>query len=120
MPKWMATVDDVTPGGAFGLALLCSAVNPKNFILAAGAAAGVAQVNDSVGDAIGALIAFVVIASLSVAFAVGYYLLGGAKAHAHLGDLKAWLSVHNHAVMAVLFLVFGVVLIAKGLDLLTV
>jgi threonine/homoserine/homoserine lactone efflux protein len=120
MPKWMATVDDLKPGAAFGLAILCSAVNPKNLILAVGAAAGVAQVNDSVGDAVGALIAFVVIASLSVAFAVGYYLFGGEKAHAHLDDLKAWLSVHNAAVMAVLFLVFGVVLIAKGLDLLTV
>jgi threonine/homoserine/homoserine lactone efflux protein len=119
MPKWMATVDDVRPGAAFGLAILCSAVNPKNLVLAAGAAAGVAQVNDSVGDAVVALIAFVVIASLSVGFAVGYYLLGGAKAHAHLEDLKAWLSVHNHAVMAVMFLVFGVVLIAKGMDLLT-
>jgi threonine/homoserine/homoserine lactone efflux protein len=119
MPKWMATVDDVKPGAAFGLAILCSAVNPKNLILAAGAAAGVAQANDSVGDAVGALVAFVVIASLSVAFAVGYHLLGGEKAHAHLEDLKAWLSVHNHAVMAVLFLVFGVVLVAKGMNLLT-
>jgi threonine/homoserine/homoserine lactone efflux protein len=119
MPRWMATVDHVKPGAAFGLAILCSAVNPKNLILAAGAAAGVAQVNDSVGDAIGGLIAFVVIASLSVAFAVGYYLLGGASAKEHLDELKAWLSMHNAAVMAVLFLVFGVVLIAKGLDLLT-
>ena len=120
MPKWMGTADDMKPGAAFVLALVCSAVNPKNLILAAGAAAGVAQVNDSVGDAVVALIVFVVIASLSVGGAVAYDLFGGEKAHAHLDDLKAWLSVHNAAVMAVLFLVFGVVLIAKGLDLLTV
>ena len=111
MPKWLSTVDHIKPGAAFGLALLCSAVNPKNLILAAGAAAGVAQVNDSVGDAVVALIVFVVIASLSV---------GGEKARAHLDDLKTWLSMHNAAVMAVLFLILGVVLIAKGLDLLTV
>jgi threonine/homoserine/homoserine lactone efflux protein len=120
MPKWMATVDDMKPGAAFGLAIVCSAVNPKNLILAAGAAAGVAQVNDSVGDAVAALIVFVVIASLSVASAVAYYLFGGASAKEHLNELKSWLSVHNAAVMAVLFLVFGVVLVAKGLDLLTV
>src|SRR5262249_29490365 len=52
MPKWMATVDGMKPGAAFVLAIVCSAVNPKNLILAAGAAAGVAQVNDSVGDAV--------------------------------------------------------------------
>jgi hypothetical protein len=46
-------------------------------------------------------------------------LFGGEKAHAHLDELKAWLATHNSAVMAVLFLVIGVVLIAKGLNLLT-
>jgi len=120
MPKWMATVDDMKPGAAFVLAIVCSAVNPKNLILAAGAAAGVAQVNDSVGDAVVALLVFVVIASSSVAGAVAYYFIGGAKARAHLDDLKTYLSTHNAAVMATLLLVLGVVLIAKGLDLLTV
>ena len=120
MPKWMGTVDDMKPGAAFLLGIVCSAVNPKNLILAGGAAAGVAQANDSVGDAVVALLVFVVVASLSVGGAVAYNLIGGENARTHLDDLKAWLTVHNAAVMAVLFLVFGVVLIAKGLDLLTV
>ena len=33
--------------------------------------------------------------------------------------MKNWLAVHNDAVMAVLFLVFGASLIAKGLPPLT-
>ncbi len=33
--------------------------------------------------------------------------------------MKNWLALHNDAVMAVLFLVFGVNLIAKGLPPLT-
>jgi threonine/homoserine/homoserine lactone efflux protein len=120
MPKWMASVDAMKPGAAFMLAIVCSALNPKNLILAAGAAAGVAQVNDSVGDAVVALVVFVVIASVSVAGAVAYYFIGGAKARAHLDDLKSYLTAHNAAVMATLLLVIGVVLLAKGLDLLTV
>jgi hypothetical protein len=36
-----------------------------------------------------------------------------------LDSAKTWLSAHNAAVMAVLFLVFGVDLIAKGLPPLT-
>src|SRR5436853_4649 len=59
MPKWMGTVDDMKPGAALLLGVVCSAVNPKNLILAAGAAGGVAQVSDSVGDAVVALIVFV-------------------------------------------------------------
>jgi threonine/homoserine/homoserine lactone efflux protein len=120
MPKWLSTVDQMKPGAAFVLAIICSAVNPKNLILAAGAAAGVAQVNDSVGDAVVALIVFVLVASLSVGGAVAYYFIGGARARAHLDDFKAYLTEHNAAVMATLLLVIGVVLIAKGLDLLTV
>jgi hypothetical protein len=57
---------------------------------------------------------------LSVGGAVTYYLLGGEKARAHLDDLKAWLSSNNAAVMTTLLLIIGVVLIAKGLNLLTI
>ena len=37
------------------------------------------------------------------------------RARSHLGELKHWLAVHNNAVTAVLLLVFGVDLAAKGL-----
>jgi len=121
MPKWLSRVDDMKPGAAFVLALVCSAVNPKNLVLAAGAAAGVAQIpGNSVGDSIVALLVFVAVSSLSVGGAVAYYLLGGEKARAHLDDLKSWLSMNNAAVMTTLLLIIGVVLIAKGLNLLTV
>jgi Sap, sulfolipid-1-addressing protein len=116
MPKWMATVESITPVKAFGLAVVLSAVNPKNLILAVGAAAGLGQLAGlSTGDAIASLAVFVAVASLSVGFAVVYEFVGGAKAKATLDELKAWMTDHNNAVMAVLFLVFGVVLIAKGM-----
>jgi hypothetical protein len=61
----------------------------------------------------------VVIASLTIAGPVIYSLVGEAKARASLDSAKTWLTAHNAAVMAVLFLVFGVDLIAKGLPPLT-
>jgi hypothetical protein len=115
LPKWMATVETITPVKAFGLAVLLSVVNPKNLILAVGAAAGLGQLDLSTGDAVVSLAVFVVVASISVAFAVVYEFVGGAKARATLDDLKGWMTDNNNAVMAVLFLVFGVVLIAKGM-----
>jgi threonine/homoserine/homoserine lactone efflux protein len=121
MPKWMTSVDTLKPGAAFVLAIALAAVNPKNLILSAGAAAGVAQrAGVSTGDAVVALAVFVVLASSSIAIPVVWYLASPSRAQRHLDELKSWLSVHNAAVMAVLLLVFGVVLIAKGLDLLTV
>ena len=115
MPKWMAGVDALSPGKALGLGLLLAGVNPKNLILTLGAAAGLAQLGLSTSDAVVSLIVFVIVASITIAGPVVYYLLGGEHAKAKLDELKDWLALHNAAVMAVLFLVFGVDLIAKGL-----
>ena len=119
MPKWMAGVDTLSPAKAFGLGLLLAGVNPKNLILTLGSAAGLAQLNLSTTDVVVSLIVFVALASLTIAGPVVYYLLGGEKAKTELEELKGWLAAHNAAVMAVLFLVFGVDLIAKGIPPLT-
>lgn len=119
MPKWMAGIDALKPGKAIGLGLLLAGVNPKNLMLAAAAGAGLAQLGLATGDAVGSLIVFVIVGSLTIAGPVVYYLLGGPAAKARLDDMKNWLALHNNAVMAVLLLVFGVNLIAKGLPPLT-
>lgn len=115
MPKWMAGVDALTPPKAFGLSLLLAGVNPKNLMLAASAGAALAGLGLPTGEAVGSLIVFVVVASLSIAAPVFYYLVGGEKAKARLDEMKDWLVLHNDAVMAVLLLVFGAKLIADGL-----
>jgi hypothetical protein len=94
-------------------------VNPKNLILTMASAAGLAQLGLSTSDAIVATVVFVILGSLSIAAPVLYALVGGAKARASLESAKAWLGAHDAAVMAALFLVFGVDLIAKGLPPLT-
>ena len=84
MPKWMAGMDAIAPGKALGLGIVLSAANPKNLILVIGAAAGLAQLGLTTGDAVVALIVFVVIGSLSVLGPVAYSLRrrrgGGADA----------------------------------------
>ncbi len=115
LPKWMASVDTLTPAKALGFGVLLAGVNPKNLILTIGAATGLAQLGLSTTDAVVSLVVFVLIGSLTIIGPVAYYLLGGEHAKAALDSLKGWLALHNTAVMAVLFLVFGVDLIAKGL-----
>ncbi len=119
MPKWMDGMDAIAPGKALGLGIVLSAANPKNLILVIGAATGLAQLGPSTGDAVVALVVFVVIGSLSVAGPVAYYFVGGEKATRSLDELKGWLAANNAAVMAVLFLVFGAVLVSNGLAPLT-
>ena len=119
MPKWMAGIDALKPAKALGLGLLLAGVNPKNLMLTAAAGAALAALGLSSANAVGSLIVFVVVASLTIAGPVVYFLLGGDDAKARLDEMKNWLALHNNAVMAVLFLVFGTKLIADGLPPLT-
>lgn len=88
-------------------------------MLAVAAGTGLAALGLSTADAIGSLIVFVIIASLTIGGPVLYYLIGGDSAKGQLDEMKNWLALHNNAVMAVLFLVFGAKLIADGLPPLT-
>jgi threonine/homoserine/homoserine lactone efflux protein len=115
MPKWMAGIDGFAPGKALGFGLLLAGVNPKNLLLAAGAGSALALIGPSTTEAVVSLIVFVIIGSLTIAGPVVFYLVGGDRAKSQLDSAKGWLTVHNDAVMTVLFLVFGVNLIAKGL-----
>jgi threonine/homoserine/homoserine lactone efflux protein len=115
MPKWMAGIDTFAPGKAFGLGLLLAGLNPKNLLLAVGAGSDLAVVGPSATEAAVSLIVFVALGSLTIAGPVVFRLTGGEHARTELDAAKSWLAVHNNAVMTVLFLVFGVDLIAKGL-----
>lgn len=118
-PQWMAGIDSFSPGKALSLALLLAGVNPKNLLLAAGAGAAVAGLGLPTSEAVVSLAVFVIIASLTIAVPVVYYLVGGEGARTRLDTVKEWLAVHNDAVMTVLFLVLGVNLISKGIPPLT-
>jgi threonine/homoserine/homoserine lactone efflux protein len=118
-PKWMAGIDSFAPGKALALALLLAGVNPKNLLLAAGAGAAVAALALPTTEAVVSLAAFVIVASLTIAVPVVYYLVGGEAARTRLDAVKEWLAVHNDAVMTVLFLVLGVNLVSKGIPPLT-
>ena len=115
-PKWMASIDSLTPVKAGGLGALLSGLNPKNLALSLAAGATLAQIGATGGEAVVGLLAYIIIASLSIAVPVGFYLLGGNRAAAVLDGWKGWLSTHNDAVMGTLFLVFGVVLLGQGLQ----
>jgi threonine/homoserine/homoserine lactone efflux protein len=118
-PKWMSAIDTLTPVKTGGLAFLLAVANPKNLALSLAAGASLAQAGVSGGEAAVGLIVFVVVASLTIGVPVVFYLVGGHRASHVLDGWRTWLSLHNTAVMAVLFVVFGAVLFSQGLRGLT-
>jgi hypothetical protein len=115
LPAWMRAIDSVTTVKALGIAVLLSAINPKNLSLTVAAAVTIAQGGLSTAGAAFVLVLFVVFASLSIAVPVALYTLGGASAQGALNGLRKWLNANNATVTAVLLLVIGVVLFGKGL-----
>lgn len=115
LPKWMASIESLGPGKTLGVSLLITVANPKHIALTVAAMISVAQAQLAPGTAVALLVIFVVLSSLGVGTPVIYALVGGDRAKATLGGWKEWLSANNAAILAVLFLVFGVVLLSKGI-----
>jgi heme/copper-type cytochrome/quinol oxidase subunit 4 len=94
---------------------LLAGVNPKNLALTLAAALSIAQAGLSGSQPWIALAVFVIIASLTVAVPVLYYLFAGQSAEKALNTWKAWLVSNNATVMFILFLVLGALLLGQGL-----
>jgi MFS family permease len=116
VPKWLLSLDSLTPIKALGFAFLFSAVKPKNLILTVAAALDIAQSTFSNVQSVMALTLFVVIASTSVAAPVVLSLVLGEKATWMLEGLKRWFVQNNATIMFVLLLVFSAILIAEGIN----
>lgn len=116
LPKWMQTIDRFTAGRAAAFGIVLSAVNPKNLLLAVGAAAAIAQTGASTGRQAVALALFVVIATLGVGTPVALYFALGERSKRILDDLKAWMGRNNAAIIAVLCLVIAAKLAGDGIS----
>lgn len=116
MPKWMQAIDTFKAGKAGGLGVLLSAANPKNLLLAVGAAAAISQTGAATGDQAVALAVFVLIGTLGPSAPVALYFALGERSKEILDRLKAWMSSHNAAIMAVLCLVIGAKLIGDAIS----
>jgi threonine/homoserine/homoserine lactone efflux protein len=119
MPKWMASINRLKPGGALGLGALLSAVNPKNGGLTIAAAATIAGAGLTGGEQAVVLAVFVLIGSAGVLAPLVVYLVAGEGAARTLDGWRTWAATHNAAVMAVLFLVFGFKLVGDGIAVLS-
>jgi len=114
LPRWMDGLTSYTPRRALVAGVVVGAANPKNVVV--GAAAGVVIAGASLAGSgtVGAATGYVVIASVGVAAPIAVMVALGVRAPAVLERWRTWLTRNNATVMAVLFAVFGMVLIAQG------
>ena len=115
MPGWMAAVDRMSPVRSAGLAAVLAGVNPKNLALGAAAGAVIGSAGLSTRSAIGALVIFVVLASVTIIAPVLVFLFARSKVEGPLNSLRSWLIRNNAVVMTVVLLVLAVDFISKGI-----
>jgi len=115
LPAWMDGIAAFSPWRSLAVGAGVGAANPKNIAVALGAAATISAAGLAGGQQAVVLAVYVVIACSGVAAPLVAMLVLGARGPAVLEEWKAWLTRNNPAMMAVIFLFFGVYLIGKNL-----
>ena len=114
-PRWMATIDTLSPSRSLALGAALSAANPKNLALTVSAAASIADGALSAGGDVVAAAAFVLLGSLTVAGPTAWYLLAPRRAAGPLDAVKEVMSTHNAVIMATVLLLLGAKTLGDGI-----
>lgn len=115
---FLAGLDQVGALKSSVTGFMLSGITPKNLVLIA---AGAIRIDASMlgpGAQFLALLVFAAIASLGVGVPVAGYFLARQTAEEVFGRLKNWLISNNVTVLILLFLVLGVLLIGRGMQVL--
>ena len=115
----MRAIDGFTVAKAATAGFALSALNPKNAMLTAAAAAEIAETGIAAGEQAVVLAGFVLLASAGVAAPLVLAIALGDRSRALLDGLRGALTRHSAAIMAVLFVVIGAKLIGDALSGLT-
>ena len=115
LPGWMSGISELAPPKAAATGLLIGALNPKNLAMAVAASLVIGAASLSGSQTATVIAVYVVVASLGVAAPLVVTLALGDRSEAVLAGWRSWLARNNDAVMAVVYLLFGVVLVGNGI-----
>jgi threonine/homoserine/homoserine lactone efflux protein len=115
-PGWMKAIDEFSVVKAAGVGIALSALNPKNILLTAAAAAEIAEYGLSAAKETVVLLAFALIATVGVVAPLVLSLALGSRSAEVLEGLKDWMGRNSGVIMAVLFLLIGAKLIGDAIS----
>jgi hypothetical protein len=119
VPRFLARLERTSMARSIITGLMLSSVTPKNLLLTIAGAASIDASMLSPMAQMFALSVFALVASLGVGAPVLSIFLYQQRAESVLGNWKSWLIKHNVKVIIGAFLVFGLLLIARGKAILT-
>lgn len=114
-PAWMAAINTLTPVKTLGLGALLSGLNPKNLTLNLSAMALISEADITGGQALVALLVFVLLSSLLVGVPIVFYLVGDESVKQTLEKWRAWLAAYGNTIITVILVLLGVRMIVSGI-----
>lgn len=115
LPKWMDGIAGFGAGKSLGVGATVGAANPKNIAVGLASAVTIASAGLATGEDVVVIAVYTVVASLGVAAPIVAVLVLGDRSDKVLSGWESWLNRNNAAMMAVLYLIFGVILVGKGI-----
>jgi hypothetical protein len=110
-PGWLRAIAEISIVGAFLLGIY-SATYP----VVVAAAGEILRADVSAADQTTLAVIFVIVGSSTVIAVAALGTFAPSRSEAFLARMRAWLTVHNSEVLTAILLVFGVALIARGIQ----
>lgn len=116
LPGWVTSLESAGPLSALGIGAALSGVNPKNLVFAVSAAVAIAQWHLTSSENAILLATYAIVGSLGVLVPAIWRAAGGESAAAALQEWRLWLARNYNVLMGVVFVVFGVMALSKGVS----
>jgi hypothetical protein len=115
LPRWMESMNCMTPAKAFGIGMALFPIQIKNFAIFIACIELIATA--SLGPSISIIARVLVLLIFAIPFLllIGSYAAMPQRASNMFRPLRAWMEKHNRAVTVVLCFVFGAFFLVRGL-----
>lgn len=118
-PSWLAEIESFTPGKAYKLGLGWLFVSPKQWIFTLAAVGVIFAANlDPLFSLVNYLL-FILIALVLFFLLILIYVVLGQRSRAFMDGLFNWLKKNAQAIIVIVFIVFGLYFLLKGIIALT-
>jgi hypothetical protein len=116
LPGWVTAVESASPLSALGIGAALAGLNPKNLVFSISVAVAIAEWQLANQENAILLGVYAVVGSLGILIPTIWRAAGGESAAATLQELRLWLSRNYNVLMGIVFVIFGVLVISKGVS----
>jgi len=114
-PRWMESINSMSPPRAFGFGMALFPLQVKNLAIFVACLNLIIASSLSPQGSIVALMLVLVVFAIPVLVLIGLYAAVPQRASTKLGSLQAWMEKNNRAITVALCFVFGTFFLLRGL-----